>query len=160
MWFERFMERAPSGAYTPLGEICEQLRAEYGAEDLEESHIPDIKHMHWVNVANAAEEKGLPKEGLHLRGLSIPVTERTRSYTQGDFTPERNGLLYLAYEEQTGYWSSNSNKLFLEVLLARGVTRKDVQDNTEHLRTYRKWGAYYWETYGGTDPWKRLCTDE
>ena len=149
MWFDCFAARLPGKEYTPFSEICKQLKAEYGAEYLEESRIPSIKMMHQVNVANIAKEKGLPEKELQIRGLSIPVTEKTFCYTQGDFTPERDGLLYLAYEERTGYQSSNSNQLFLEVLIARGITQEDITGNTEHLQTYRKWGAYYWETYGG-----------
>ena len=114
MWFDCFAARLPGKEYTPFSEICKQLKAEYGAEYLEESRIPSIKMMHQVNVANIAKEKGLPEKELQIRGLSIPVTEKTFCYTQGDFTPERDGLLYLAYEERTGYQSSNSNQLFLE----------------------------------------------
>lgn len=154
MWFQRFMERTPSKDYTPLQEICNQLQAVYGAKELEQEQIPGMKFMHKPNVLNRLHSRGnagmdLSEEQLQIRALSIPVTQRTRCYIQGDFTPERSGLLYLAYEEQVGYWASNSNQLYLEVLLARGVTQEDITQNTEHFRGYKKWGAYYWETYGG-----------
>lgn len=150
MWFDHFLARTPGESYTPFQEICERLRAVYGAEKLEKSQIPGLKFMHVPNALHSRgnEILGLSEGQLQIRGLSIPVTERTIGYTQGDFTPERNGLLYLAYEEQVEYWGSNSNQLYLEVLLARGITQEDITQNTEHFRSYKKWGAYYWEAYG------------
>lgn len=155
MWFEALINREPGEAYCSFSEICAQLKAEYGAEDLEESRIPSLT-MHRDNAAGAAEDKALPPEPLRIRGLSLPITEQTLCYTRGDFTPDRSGLLYLAYEERTGWWSSNSNQLYLEVMLARGLTRQDIAQSTERFRGFQKWGAYYWQTYGGNSVLKNI----
>ena len=55
MWFEALINREPGEAYCSFSEICAQLKAEYGAEDLEESRIPSLT-MHRDIAAGAAED--------------------------------------------------------------------------------------------------------
>ena len=52
-------------------------------------------------------------------------------------------FIYLAYEEQVRYFYSNSNKLFLEAVLARGISEDDIINQTEEYTSY----LFYLQSY-------------
>ena len=71
--------------------------------------------------------------------------------------------MYLAFEEQVGYIYSNSNELFLEVDIARGCNRQDIEGNTERYNVWKKSCVRYWRDagreVGGVQQWKELYKD-
>ena len=55
--------------------------------------------------------------------------------------------MYLAYEEQLRYLYSNSNILFLETVLARGIPEEAIENKTEDYICYLDYLKHYLE-YG------------
>lgn len=55
--------------------------------------------------------------------------------------------IYLAYESQVGYHYSNSNELFLEVALSRGLLLTDFQRKDEEYCTFLKYHQTYANLY-------------
>lgn len=66
----------------------------------------------------------------------------TKHYTEKDYVSMNcynetsEDYIYLAYEEQVRYLYSNSNKLFLEAVLARGISEADITNETEAYICY------------------------
>lgn len=66
----------------------------------------------------------------------------TKHYTEKDYVSMNRynetseDYIYLAYEEQVRYLYSNSNKLFLEAVLARGISEADITNETEAYICY------------------------
>lgn len=73
-----------------------------------------------------------------FHGLS---TARLSTYCQKD------DYIYLAYESQVGYHYSNSNELFLEVALSRGLLLTDFQRKDEEYCTFLKYHQTYVNLY-------------
>lgn len=124
----------------PLSTIVEKYKDEYGAVEISDSEIPNL-WMHKFNAVNLPlnETLELSEERLYIKGIRIPITDRSKHLTLKDYVPRCTGdgdYIYLAYEDQVGYHYSNSNKLFLEVALARGVDAEQVKQEAEEYVSY------------------------
>ena len=163
MWYEEFVKRMPLEAgYVHISEICDMLREAYGAVELPEEQIPSLKWMHRFNALHTPENQEhlhLTEGQLHIRALQFPQ-EAGYSSREGNY---ENHLVYLAFEEQVGYIYSNSNELFLEVDIARGCNRQDIEGNTERYNVWKKSCVRYWRDtgreVGGVQQWKELYKD-
>ena len=124
----------------PLSTIVEKYIVEYGAVEISDSEIPNL-WMHKFNAVNLPinETLKISEEMLHIKGIRIPITNRSKHLTLKDYVPRCTGdgdYIYLAYEDQVGYHYSNTNKLFLEVALAHGIDEKHVNQETEEYASY------------------------
>lgn len=141
-----FVRRNPQSitlGYVPLQKIVSDLRDRYNGTDIPPDQIPNL-FMHRFNAVNlpSNEAQMLCQEQLHIKGIKIPVTELSHHYTIKDYVPvhcsasPEPDYIYLAYEEQLGYLYSNSNKLFLEAVLSRGIPDTHIQKETEEYTCY------------------------
>ena len=136
----------------PLRDVVNRFLTQYHAQRI--TDIPNLQ-MHRFNAFHlpANEEMQLSMEQIQIQAIRIPIGEETRKYTQKDYRPivsgEMNGddYIYLAYEEQLGYLCSNSNRLFLEAALARGISQAEIDGNTENWNDYRFYLKSYVELY-------------
>ena len=135
----------------PLEDIIERLKRDYQAAELPQERIPQ-RRMQLDNAYyyGLDEKLDFAEENLCIRAIRIPVTEKTRHYTQKDFIPwgqEENGDIYVVYEKNLGYFQSNSNKLFLEIAIARGISQADIENKSEKYKEYLWRMQCYLEDY-------------
>lgn len=137
----------------PLGEIVERLMKEYDAAQFAPEDIPSMQ-MHRFNAIHLPgnDELKLAADQLQVKAIKIPINHKTRKYTEKDFVSRvhEDGdeeYIYLAYEEQVGYHYSNSNMLFLEVALEKGVTQKEIERDTLEYKDYMHYLKAYHELY-------------
>lgn len=146
MWIRDYVRKHPTAivrGYVPFSEIIDKLKNQYHAVDLPLSETPSMR-MHHFNAVNlpSNEVLCLPVEKLNFKAIKIPITEKSEHYTTKDYRPialpsdSRSDFIYLIYEEQVGYHYSNSNKLFLEVSLSRGIPQEDIDNGTENYTSY------------------------
>ena len=122
----------------PLVGIIDKIKRETNANDILTSDIPNLR-MHRFNAYHlpSNETLKLTEEQLQIKAIRIPIIDATKHYTAKNFVSMSRydeaveDYIYLAYEEQVRYLYSNSNKLFLEVALARGVSEEDIAGKTE-----------------------------
>lgn len=163
MWYEEFVKRMPFEEGNPtISEICEKLKKEYGAVELPEERIPSLKWVHRFNALHTPENQEhlhLTEDQLHIRALQLPQSAGYAS-REGNCA---NDPVYLAFEEQVGYIYSNSNELFLEVNIARGCNRRDIEENTERYNVWKKSCVRYWRDtgreVGNVREWKEIYKD-
>ena len=139
--------------YTPFDKIIENLKKKYRVQSLTEEEIPNLA-MHRFNTAHlpAIESLGLSEEQLQIKAIKIIIDEHSRHYVHKDYVPvstycQKDDYIYLAYESQVGYHSSNSNELFLEVALSRGLLLTDFQRKDEEYCTFLKYHQTYVNLY-------------
>lgn len=139
--------------YTPFDKIIENLKKRYRVQSLTEEEIPNLS-MHRFNAVHlpANESLGLSEEQLQIKAIKIIIDERSRHYVQKDYVPvspycQKDDFIYLAYESQVGYHYANSNKLFLEVALSRGLLQADFQRKDEEYYTFLKYHQTYANLY-------------
>ena len=134
----------------PVAEVVEKIKRETKAEDMQAGEIPDLR-MHRLNACHLPGNQilNITEEQLQIKAIRVPVTDTTKHYTEKDFvsmrhsTQDREEFIYLAYEEQVGYFYSNSNKLFLEAVLARGISENAIANQTAEYTCYR----FYLQSY-------------
>lgn len=166
VWYEEFLSRWPLQEYTSFSPICEKLNEECGARWLETNQIPSL----WMHKFNAAhmpineEELHLSEESLRIQGIVLPAAAKAGGTYDIRDSDREDVLPYLVYEEQVGYHYSNSNKLFLEVDIARGVTQADVDCETERYNVWKKNCVAYWKmtgiVIGNIEEWKKIYPQE
>lgn len=154
LWVKDFVRKYPSAIVhgcVPLKEVAEQLLKNYGGQKLPAREIPDLP-MHLFNAVHLPvnDMLQLSKKELSMEGILLPITAKTRQYVQKDYVPisDEADYIYLAYEEQTRYFYSNSNMLFLEVAIAAGVSEADIQAESEDYIDYLITIQRYIEGYG------------
>lgn len=127
----------------PLAAVIEKIKRDTHAYDMPTSEIPNL-WMHRFNACNlpSNEKLKLSEEELQIKAIRIPITDATKHYTAKNFVSMNRfeegaeDYIYLAYEEQTRYLYSNSNKLFLEAALVGGVSEADIAGKTEEYTSY------------------------
>lgn len=144
MWIKDFVRKHPEaivrGAIT-YSEIVEKLKQQYGAVEIPLTDIPSMR-IHFYNAVNLPvnETLGLTEEQLKLKAIKIPIGDKSNHYTTKDYVQIEpvvgQEYIYLVYEEQVRYHNSNSNRLFLEVAIARGVPEADIENETENYLDY------------------------
>ena len=140
--------------YVPLAGIIDNLKNKYHAVDMPTDDIPNL-WMHRFNAVNlpSNETRRLTESQLQIKAIKIPITQETKHYTEKDYRPiyTRDGTeadyMYLAYEEKLRYLYSNSNILFLETVLARGIPEEAIENKTEDYICYLDYLKHYLE-YG------------
>lgn len=137
----------------PLGEIVERLMKQYDAKQFASADIPSLQ-MHRFNAFYLPSnyELKLAADQLQIKAIKIPISQKTWKYTEKDFVTRMHEegdeeYIYLAYEEQVGYHYSNSNMLFLEVALEKGITQKEIDQDTLEYKDYIHYLKSYLELY-------------
>lgn len=127
----------------PLAEVIDKIKRDTNACDIPIGDIPSL-WMHRFNAFHlpSNEVLHLTEDELQIKAIRIPITDATKHYTIKNFRSMNSrdevaeDYIYLAYEEQVRYLYSNSNKLFLEAALARGVSEEDIAEETEEYTSY------------------------
>lgn len=139
----------------PMGEIVGRLIKQYDAEQFAADDVPSLQ-MHRFNAFHLPinDSLKLTMDQLQIQAIKIPIGQKTLKYTEKDFVSKASEegdeeYIYLAYEEQVRYHYSNSNMLFLEVALAKGITQKEIDQNTLEYRDYMFYLKSYLELYAG-----------
>ena len=144
MWIKDFVRKNPNviiRGSVPYSEIVKRLEEQYGAVAIPLAEIPSMR-MHRYNAINlpSNEVLRLTEEQLKFSAIKIPITDKSSLYTAKDFVPvvglEGKEFIYLVYEDQVRYHYSNSNRLFLEVAVSRGVPEADIENETENYLDY------------------------
>ena len=144
MWIKDFVRKHPDvivQGSVPYSEIVERLKEQYGAVAIPLAEIPSMR-MHRYNAINlpSNETLRLTEEQLKFCAIKIPITDKSSLYTAKDFVPvvgiDGKEFIYLVCEEQLRYHYSNSNRLFLEVAVSRGVPEADIENETENYLDY------------------------
>lgn len=150
---QTYIEENPSAiiiGQVPLNAVIEKIKRDTHAYDMPTGDIPNL-WMHRFNAYHlpSNEKLNLSEEELQIKAIRIPITDATKHYTAKNFVSMnrceegKEDYIYLAYEEQTRYLYSNSNKLFLEAVLARGVSEEDIAEKTEEYTSY----LFYLQNY-------------
>ena len=144
MWIRDFVRKHPNvivrGA-VPYSEIVERLKEQYDAVEIPLAEIPSMR-MHRYNAVNLPSNEALrlTEEQLKFSAIKIPITDKSSLYTTKDYIPvvgiDGKEFIYLVYEEQLRYHYSNSNRLFLEVAVSRGIPESDIENETEDYLDY------------------------
>ena len=144
MWIKDFVRNHPDvivRGSVPYSEIVERLKEQYGAVEFPLAEVPSMR-MHRYNAVNLPSNEALrvTEEQLQFSAIKIPITDKSSLYTAKDFVPvvglDGKEFIYLVYEEQLRYHYSNSNRLFLEVAISRGVPEADIENETENYLDY------------------------
>lgn len=144
--------------YVHFDEIIKRIRPECQVEMLSTQDIPHIE-MHRFNAFHLPinkERLKIPANKLQIKGIKIPICCWTECYTKKNFVPEKNGSIYLAYEERVGYAYSNSSKLFLEIMISRGITKRSVEEKNSEYDDYIGYVKRYMEDYINIDTKREL----
>ncbi len=166
MWFDEFFRKWPLSEYTSFSAILEKLKAECCAIWLEESQIPSLwmHKFNAVHVPKNEEELHLSEAQLHIQAIALPADVKVKGGYDVRDSCHEDVLPYLAYEEQVGYHYSNSNRLFLEVDIAIGVTQVDVDSESERFNVWKKNCVRYWKetgiAIGDIEKWKSIYPQE
>lgn len=139
--------------YVPIADIIGKIKSETNASDILTGDIPDFR-MHCFNAFNlpSNDALNLTEEQLQIKAIRIPITEATEHYTAKDFVSVNcyddtiEEYIYLVYEEKVHYLYSNSNKLFLEAVLAHGIPEEDIVNKTEEYTSYLFYLQCYLDT--------------
>lgn len=142
---KRFVHQNPKflvKGYVPVSEIIAKIKFSYGGTEILTEIIPNLP-MHRFNAVHlpSNELQQLNEQEVQIKAICIPITEASRHYIEKDYVPvhrsaKESDFIYLAYEEQLGYLYSNSNQLFLESILARGIPEAEIQQETEEYTCY------------------------
>ena len=144
MWIKDFIRKNPDiviRCSVPYSEIVERLKEQHGAVEIPLTEVPSMR-MHRYNALNLPSNETLrvTEEQLQFSAIKIPITDKSSLYTVKDFVPvvglDGKEFIYLVYEEQLRYHYSNSNRLFLEVAVSRGVPEADIENETENYLDY------------------------
>ena len=144
MWIKDFIRKHPNvivRGSVPYREVVERLKEQYGAVEFPLAEVPSMR-MHRYNALNLPSNETLrvTEEQLQFSAIKIPITDKSSLYTAKDFVPvvglDGKEFIYLVYEEQLRYHYSNSNRLFLEVAVSRGVPEADIENETENYLDY------------------------
>lgn len=144
MWIKDFVRKHPDvivRGSVPYSEIIERLKEQYDAVEIPLAEIPSMR-MHRYNAVNLPSNEALrlTEEQLKFSAIKIPITDKSSLYTTKDYIPvvgiDGKEFIYLVYEEQLRYHYSNSNRLFLEVAVSRGIPESDIENETEDYLDY------------------------
>lgn len=144
MWIKDFVRKHPDvivRGSVPYSEIVERLKEQYDAVEIPLAEVPSMR-MHRKNALNlpSNETLRLTEEQLKFKAIKIPIGDKSIHYTTKDYVQIESIVgqeyIYLVYEEQVRYHNSNSNRLFLEVAIARGVPEADIENETENYLDY------------------------
>ena len=144
MWNKDFVRKHPDvivRGSVPYSEIIERLKEQYDAVEIPLAEIPSMR-MHRYNAVNLPSNEALrlTEEQLKFSAIKIPITDKSSLYTTKDYIPvvgiDGKEFIYLVYEEQLRYHYSNSNRLFLEVAVSRGIPESDIENETEDYLDY------------------------
>ena len=144
MWIKDFVRMHPNvivRGSVPYSEIVERLKEQYDAVEIPLAEIPSMR-MHRYNAVNLPSNETLrvTEEQLQFSAIKIPITDKSSLYTAKDFVPvvglDGKEFIYLVYEEQLRYHYSNSNRLFLEIAVSRGIPEADIESETENYLDY------------------------
>lgn len=137
-----------------LSRVIDQITKKFTAIQIEYGDIPNLR-MHKFNAIHLPknEQINLTAEQVTISAIRIPISDKVLHYTTKDFTPVMGkdgdaGYIYLAYEEQLGYQYSNSNKLFLEVVLMQGLSQEEIHMNSGTAKDFFFYLRSYDELYG------------
>ena len=141
-----YLEKNPTALVrgnVPIANIIERIKNRTGASYISKNDIPNLR-MHRFNAfyLPCNETQHLSEDQLQIKAIKIPITDLTKHYTEKDYVSMNRynetseDYIYLAYEEQVRYLYSNSNKLFLEAVLARGISEADITNETEAYICY------------------------
>lgn len=135
--------------YVRFDEIIKKIRPECQVEILSRQDIPHIR-MHRFNAFHLPineEQLKIAESKLQIKGIRLPICCWTECYTKKNFVPEKDGGIYFAYEESVGYAYSNSSKLFLEIMIFRGITKRSVEEKDNEYYDYIGYIKHYMEDY-------------
>jgi len=144
MWIKDFVRKHPDvivRGSVPYSEIVERLKEQYDAVEIPLAEVPSMR-MHRYNAINlpSNEVLRLTEEQLRFCAIKIPITEKSSLYTEKDYVSvvgmDGKEYIYLVYEDQLRYHYSNSNRLFLEIAVSRGVPEADIENETENYLDY------------------------
>lgn len=150
--FIQKQSNAPIIGPVPVAHIVEQLKQEYGAEQASwELVSPHLEQMQAQNAYYYAQDEHLKvtPEEIQVKLLRVPVSDKTRHYTQQDFVRwgSNSDDIFVVYEAQTNYFYCSSSMLHLEIKLAMGLSTSDLEHKTEHYTEYMGLLRRYIETY-------------
>lgn len=106
---------------------------EIGAENFSDYYREALKRNAFYCINN--EKLQIRSDEMVFRFFEVIMDERARRY----FAVEPNTLLmqdmcYIIFEEKTGYMCSSSNKLFRDMMLERGVSQEDYDNESLQFR--------------------------
>ena len=123
---------------------------------MDANEIPNLR-MHRFNAYHLPSNEilNLSEEQLEIKAIRVPTTDTTKHYVAKNFVSMNRydeaceDYIYLAYEKQVGYLYSNSNELFLEAVLAKGISEDDITNQTEKYTCYLFYLQSYLEQISG-----------
>ena len=144
MWIKDYARKHPDvivRGSVSYSEIVERLKEQYDAVEIPLAAVPSMR-MHRYNALNLPSNEALrlTEEQLKFSAIKIPITDKSSLYTAKDYVSvvgmDGKEFIYLVYEDQVRYHYSNSNRLFLEVAVSRGISEADIENETENYLDY------------------------
>lgn len=121
--------------------VLDILRNKLSVEEVSENEISSYYlASEKENIVNSYknDELGLSKNKLKVVIVKIIKNEASSKYflNENGFSDCENGMLYVLLELQTGYFISNSNRLFAELVYEVGISKEDRDNNTIAYQEY------------------------
>ncbi|NCE65235.1 hypothetical protein D1159_11770 [Pseudoflavonifractor sp. 524-17] len=121
-----------------IAELLEWLQEKYVVSEIKLADFSKSFGKHLVyNAVHAVTNQKLMLEERELQFICYRV-EKAAHNSEYDYILESTygEYIYVIIEKNTGYILSNCNKLYLELVIARGVTKEDIDNNTMYMQYY------------------------
>jgi len=119
----------------PISELVELLETQVDLKKIALSDLPG--HALQTAMLNAThcilnKDLQLKYDNMSFIAFQVIKNDKSRQYCS-DVSQEK--FIYVIFEKHTGYISSNSNRLFLELELARGVSQYEFDIEGDQFRS-------------------------
>ncbi len=97
----------------------------------------DIKRAAYIEILSSNRLQGVKKESLKFLCFIIKNEGEGEEYYKLLHSKGHEcNIIYAVFEEKTNYIGSNCGKLFLDLVIERGIEEKDYQQNSIKLIEY------------------------
>lgn len=117
-------------------ELVDFLKNQVDVREIKLNDLPgNVAKMVIFNAVHCILNNDLQLNSKDMSFLVFQIIKNEKSYKYFTDKGQRGKFVYIVFEEHTGYISSNSNQLFLEFELARGVTQHEFDTEGNQFRS-------------------------
>lgn len=136
--------------------LIHHIKKKFDVEEIMLSDLPKpIGQQIVYNAIHCAYNQNLQlaEKDFEWSIYSVDKNQKSKKYTvHGSYaalTPmPQEDIFYIAFEKRIEYFSTNSNRLFLELSISHGVTEWDCQMKTDRFYAYLGYLEHYAKMYG------------
>ena len=121
----------------PVPELIDYLKNKLTVQEISSKEFPNyycdaIKSNAYYCLLN--DELQIQPDEMVFRFFKVIMDKRAKQYLAEEPHNILWGMCYIVFEERTGYIDSSSNKLFLDIMLERGVPQEDYDNEGLQFR--------------------------